>query len=33
VPYRILPSVVNSVREVVGPRLKLFNGTRLVQNA
>ena len=33
VPYKILPSVVNSVREVVGPRLKLFNGTRLVQNA
>jgi len=26
VPYKILPSVVNSVREVVGSRLKLFNG-------
>jgi fructose-bisphosphate aldolase, class II len=33
VPYKILPSVVNSVREVVGSRLKLFSGTQLVQNA
>src|SRR5712664_4003207 len=31
VPYKILPSVVNSVREVVGSRLKLFNGRQLVQ--
>jgi ketose-bisphosphate aldolase len=33
VPYKILPSVVNSVREVVSSRLKLFSGTQLVQNA
>ena len=33
VPYKILPSVVNSVREVVGSRLQLFNGPRPVQNA
>jgi len=33
VPYKILPSVVNSVREVVGSRLKLFSGTPLVQKA
>jgi fructose-bisphosphate aldolase class II len=33
VPYKILPSVVNSVREVVGSRLKLFSGTQLVQKA
>jgi len=33
VPYKILPSVVNSVRDVVGSRLKLFNGTQLVQKA
>jgi fructose-bisphosphate aldolase, class II len=26
VPYKILPTVVNSVREVVGSRLKLFSG-------
>jgi len=26
VPYKILPAAVNSVREVVGSRLKLFNG-------
>ena len=33
VPYKILPSVVNSVREVVGSRLKLFSGTQqLFQN-
>src|SRR5882757_3825271 len=31
VPYKILPSVVNSVRDAVGPRLKLFSGTQLVQ--
>jgi hypothetical protein len=30
VPYKILPSVVNSVREVVGLRLKLFNGRQMV---
>jgi fructose-bisphosphate aldolase class II len=33
VPYKILPSVVNSVREVVGSRLKLFNGRQMVQKA
>ena len=33
VPYKILPSVVNSVREVVGSRLKLFNGRQMVQRA
>ena len=33
VPYKILPSVVNSVREVVGLRLKLFNGRQMVQRA
>lgn len=26
VPYKILPSVVNSIREIVGSRLRLFNG-------
>jgi fructose-bisphosphate aldolase class II len=33
VPYKILPSVVNSVRDAVGPRLKLFSGTQLAQKA
>jgi fructose-bisphosphate aldolase class II len=33
VPYKILPSVVNSVRDAVSSRLKLFSGTRLVQKA
>ena len=33
VPYKILPSVVNSVREVVGSRLKLFNGRQIVHRA
>jgi len=33
VPYKILPSVVNSVREVVGSRLKLFDGRQMVQRA
>jgi fructose-bisphosphate aldolase class II len=33
VPYKILPAVVNSVREVVGSRLELFSGKQLVQRA
>jgi fructose-bisphosphate aldolase class II len=33
VPYKILPSVVNSIREVVGSRLKLFNSKQMVQKA
>jgi fructose-bisphosphate aldolase class II len=33
VPYKILPSVVNSIREVVGSRLKLFNGRQMFQRA
>jgi len=30
VPYKILPSVVDAVREVVVSRLKLFNNPALV---
>ena len=33
VPYKILPSVVNSVRDAVSSRLRLFSGTQLVQKA
>jgi fructose-bisphosphate aldolase, class II len=33
VPYKILPSVVNSVKDVVGARLKLFNDRQMVQRA
>jgi hypothetical protein len=33
VPYKILPSVVNSVREVVRSRLNPFNGRRMAQGA
>ncbi len=33
VPYKILPSVVMSVRDAVSSRLKLFSGTQLVQKA
>jgi len=33
VPYKILPSAVNSVREVVSSRLKLFNGRQMAQGA
>ena len=33
VPYKILPSVVNSVRDAVSSRLNLFSGTQLVQKA
>ena len=33
VPYKILPSAVNSVRDVVDSRLKLFNGRKMVQRA
>jgi fructose-bisphosphate aldolase, class II len=33
VPYKILPSVVNSVSEVVSSRLKLFEGRQMVQKA
>lgn len=31
VPYKILPSAVNSVREVISSRLKLFNGRQMAQ--
>jgi fructose-bisphosphate aldolase, class II len=33
VPYKILPFAVNSVSEVVGSRLKLFNSRRMAQGA
>jgi fructose-bisphosphate aldolase class II len=33
VPYKILPFAVNSVREVVGSRLKLFNDRHMAQGA
>lgn len=33
VPYKILPPVVDSVKEVVGSRLSLFNGKQMAQGA
>jgi fructose-bisphosphate aldolase class II len=33
VPYKILPSVVESVKEVAGSRLRLFNGNGLIAQA
>jgi fructose-bisphosphate aldolase, class II len=33
VPYKILPSVIESVKEVVGSRLRLFNGNGLIAQA
>jgi fructose-bisphosphate aldolase class II len=33
VPYKILPSVVDSVKQVVGSRLKLFNGRHVAHGA
>jgi fructose-bisphosphate aldolase class II len=33
VPYKILPSVVDSVKQVVASRLRLFNGREMVQTA
>ena len=33
VPYKILPSVVASVKEVAGSRLRLFNGNELIAQA
>ncbi len=33
VPYKILPSVVDSVKQVVGSRLKLFNGRHVGHGA
>src|SRR5260370_39975682 len=33
VPYKILPSVVDSVKQVVGSRLRLFNGRHVVHGA
>jgi hypothetical protein len=33
VPYKILPSVIESVKEVAGSRLRLFNGNGLIAQA
>jgi ketose-bisphosphate aldolase len=33
VPYKILPSVVDSVKQVVASRLRLFNGREMAQRA
>jgi fructose-bisphosphate aldolase, class II len=33
VPYKILPSVIESVKEVVGSRLRLFNGSESIARA
>jgi fructose-bisphosphate aldolase, class II len=33
VPYKILPSVVDSVKQVVASRLRLFNGREMAQSA
>jgi fructose-bisphosphate aldolase class II len=33
VPYKILPSVVDSVKQVVASRLKLFKGREMAQRA